>query len=312
MKLFKALVILTVLAVVSCGPSRHAVQVEMRYPSKAGIELAGKTVSVVYLENEDQAAEEFNNHMADGFAYALEEEYATGEGSVPVYSMQRSVNGNYAHKDTLFRILMDVGTDVVFLIDTVSLGTMRVDGASRVAVASSPDSSYLNVAHMPFSMKMYSFDAMDKTATVKTYGGSSEAQPIVYSDGKDSSAQQYEKARAALPSAAWEVGKEISDSFRSQWKHEQYSLTYFDTEKWYLALDRAEAYDWKGAMDIWMDLLKTNDLMKRSCAEYNISVACYMLGDYQLASEWLDLSDEDNRLPLSDAMRKRINTRLNK
>ena len=54
MKLFKALVILTVLAVVSCGPSRHAVQVEMRYPSKSGLDLSGKTVSVVYLENDDE------------------------------------------------------------------------------------------------------------------------------------------------------------------------------------------------------------------------------------------------------------------
>lgn len=309
MKLLKTLMPLAALAVVSCGPSRHAVQVEMRYPSKAGIDLAGKTVSVVYLENKDTEAAIFNGYMADGFAYALEEEYDTGEGSVAVFRMQRDDEGNYAHKDTLFNLLMDTGGDVVFLIDTVSLGTMRVDGATRVAYATSPDSSYISVAHMPFTMKMYSFDAMDKTATVKNYGGSSEAQPVVYSNGKDTAAQQYAKARAVLPSAAWDVGQEISESFKSEWKHEQYSLTYFDSEKWYLALDRAEAYDWKGAMDIWMELLKTNDLMKRSCAEYNIAVACYMLGDYELASEWLDLSDEDNLLPLSDALRKRIKAR---
>ena len=62
-------------------------------------------------------------------------------------------------------------------------------------------------------------------------------------------------------------------------------------------------------MDIWLELLETNDLLKRSCAEYNIAVACYMLGDYNLASEWLDLSDKDNLLPLSDALRKRIEAR---
>lgn len=64
-------------------------------------------------------------------------------------------------------------------------------------------------------------------------------------------------------------------------------------------------------MDIWMQLLSTNDLMKRACAEYNISVACYMLGDYQLAIEWLDLSDKENKLPISDALRKRIDARQN-
>ena len=156
---------------------------------------------------------------------------------------------------------------------------------------------------------MYSFDAMDHTATVRNYGGNSYAQPLVYSDGKDSSADQFAKALASLPVAAWEVGKDIADSFKSQWKHEQYSLTYFDTEKWYSSLDLAEAYNWKGAMNVWLELLDTNDLLKRSCAEYNIAVACYMLGDYDLASEWLDLSDKDNLLPLSDALRKRINAR---
>ena len=64
-------------------------------------------------------------------------------------------------------------------------------------------------------------------------------------------------------------------------------------------------------MDIWMQLLSTNDLMKRACAEYNFSVACYLLGDYPLAIVWLDLSDKENKLPISDALRKRIDSRMN-
>ena len=58
-----------------------------------------------------------------------------------------------------------------------------------------------------------------------------------------------------------------------------------------------------------MTLADTGDLLKRSCAEYNIAVACYMLGDYMLASEWLAMSDKDNKLPQSDALRKRIDAR---
>jgi hypothetical protein len=34
-----------------------------------------------------------------------------------------------------------------------------------------------------------------------------------------------------------------------------------------------------------------------------------MLGDYHLAMEWLDLSDKENKLPISDALRKRIDSR---
>ena len=56
-------------------------------------------------------------------------------------------------------------------------------------------------------------------------------------------------------------------------------------------------------------LKSSNDLLRRSCAEYNIAVACYMMGEYELASEWLDRSDKDNKLPLSDGLRKRIDSR---
>ena len=62
-------------------------------------------------------------------------------------------------------------------------------------------------------------------------------------------------------------------------------------------------------MDMWITLLSTNDMLRRSCAEYNIATACYMLGEYDLALEWLDRSDKDNKLPYSDALRKRINER---
>ena len=60
-------------------------------------------------------------------------------------------------------------------------------------------------------------------------------------------------------------------------------------------------------MDIWLALLDTNDLMKRASAEYNLSGACFMLGDLELAHEWLEKSKADNDMPtLTDAMTKRI------
>ncbi len=307
----KRIFILCLLALaVSCGPSKHAVQVEMRHPSRAGVELAGKTVAVVYLENDNVIATDFNESMADGFAYTLEEDYGTGSGSIGIYRMRKAEGADYASKDSLFNILMDTGSDVVFLFDTVKFGNMTVGSSSKVALPSSPDSSYINSASIPFTMKLYCFDAMNKDEKVQTFGGTTLARPSVYSDGKDDSTLATGKAWAALGEEGWDAGLEVAESFKSQWKHEQYSIVYYDSDKWYDALRKAEQYDWKGAMDIWMGLLDTPDLMKRSCAAFNVSVACYMLGDYQLAAEWLDRSDEDNKLPISDAMRKRIDARM--
>lgn len=299
------------LAVAACGPSRHAVHVEMRYPSKSGIELAGKNISVVYLENDNPMSSFFAEGLADGFAYSLEQDYQTGEGSIGVYRMRCMPGGEYSSRDSLFNLLIDTGADVVFLVDTLSVGKLTMGGATHVASATSRDSSYLTTGQMPFRMKLYCFDGMNKDEDIYVFNGGRTAATHVYSDGMMSPQALEEAAVRSLAEAGFDAGRTMSRSFRSQWKQEQYSLVYFDGAQWYKGIDYAEQYYWKEAMDVWIGLLDTNDLLKRSCAEYNIAVACYMLGDIKLASEWLDRSDADNRLPLSDSLRKRIDFRLN-
>lgn len=265
-------ILLAMMLLAACGPSKHIMHVDMRYPSKSGVDLAGKMPSVVYLESDDEAATTFNGGMAASFAAALEADLGTGEGSVGVFKMLKQPDVDYSTNEALLDLMVDTDADVIFLFDQVQLKEPEAGSVS---------------AMIPFTMKLYCLDGMDKEEKVKTFAGSSRAMP----DGKD-------------------AGRTVAESFKSKWKTEPYSLTFYDTEKWYLALDKAELYDWKGAMDQWFTLLETNDLMKRSCAEYNIAVACYMLGDYALAEKWLDLSDSDNKLPnISDSLRKRIDSR---
>lgn len=269
------LYIISLLALMtSCGPVRYALNVEMRYPSKSGLDLAGKIVSVVFLENEDSVARAFNNGMAESFAYTLEADYGTGEGSIGVYRMRPGV---YSSKDSLINLLGDTGSDVVFLLDTVRLGTPS-QGSSVT----------------PFTVTIYGFDGMDPSEKVYAYSGTSNVHLGESADVADEGLT---------------VGIQLSSSFKSQWKHEQYTIFYFENDKWYKPLELAAEYKWKEAMELWFGLLSSNDMLRRSCAEYNIAVACYMLGDYELAGEWLDRSDTDNKLAQSDALRKRINAR---
>lgn len=247
--------------------------VEMRHPSKSGIDLFGKMVSAVYVTDGNEIRDTFTASMTQGFAAEMEKDYGTGEGSVGVYSLQ-DTGGKYSQKDTLINLLVDTGCDVVFVFDKVGMQNV---GDNTIK----------------FSIKLYCFDGMNKDEKVFSFVGNS-----VVSISTD-----------VLATEAAKTGAIIAESFKSQWKHEQYSIVYYEGERWYNALYKAESYDWKGAMDIWMDILSTNDQYKRSCAEYNIAVACYMLGDYDLATEWLDQSDKDNMLSVSEALRKRINSR---
>ncbi len=304
----RILVAAALLLLVACGPSRHAVHVEMRYPSKSGIDFTGKNVSVVYMENVNPVSSGFAEGIADGLAYALEQDYGTGDGSIGIYKMNQKEGTDYSSKDSLIALLVDTDADVVFLLDTLAVGDITMGGPTRVASPVSKDSSYISTGSLPFTMTMYCMDAMNKDEKVYTFKGSSVAAPFVYSDGKQRNDTLVRRSVASLPEVGFETGKMISESFKSQWKHEQHSIVYFDGQKWYTALDYAERYLWKDAIDIWIGLLNTNDMLKRSCAEYNIAVACYMLGDYSLAKEWLDQSDKDNQLPLSDALHKRIDS----
>ena len=138
------------------------------------------------------------------------------------------------------------------------------------------------------------YDAMNQDDRMLSYAGRTEVASTDIS---------------TYPAQAWDAGKNLAASFVPQWKHEQYSIYYFSNEKWYDALAKADMYDWKSAIDVWFTFLDSNDALKRSCASYNIATACYMLGDYDLALEWLDRSDKDNLLQLSSVLRKRINAR---
>ena len=251
---------LLMLCMISCSPIKHVMYIDMRCPSKAGISLENKLVSVVYIEHEESVATEFNHGLASGFASVLEQDLGTGEGSIGVYSMRRQPGVDYSSREELIALLIDTSADVVFLFDMKE----------------------------PYQVKLYCFDGMDKTEKVKSFSG--RAQSFV--NGTD-------------------AGKTIANnSFKSEWKTEPYTFLYYESEKWFSALDKVELYDWKGAIDQWITLLKANDPMKRSSAEYNIAVACYMLGEYALAEQWLDRSDADNKLTnVSDALRKRIDSR---
>ena len=294
---------------VACAPSKYTMHLETRYPSKSGLDLAGKNVSVIYLENGTEFKDGFSASMAESLAYYLEQDYGTGEGSVGVFRMSKIPGANYASKDTLVNLLMDTGSDLVFLIDTVRFGEMTVGGPSKVAYAATPDSSTVNVGSIPFNLRLYSYDAMNESEEVRNFGGTAIAQPDVYSNGSLSSDQLKSEAYKALPAEGWAAGELLSKSFASQWKVEGYSIIYIDSPKWLSAAEKADQLDWKGAMDIWFGLLDSKDVLKRASAAYNIALSCYMLGDYKLAEEWLDLSDKDSELPLSSSLRTRIEER---
>ena len=269
---------LALLAAVSCSPSRYMIDVEMRHKSKAGVDLTGKNVAVVYGSSSQYPYNAFIESLADGFAWNLKADYQNTIDSVGVFGLDSQAS-EYASRDSLVFLLLETGSDVVFLFDKIDFGKID-NGASGLT--------------MPFDVSLRCYDAMNKEDRMLSFNGSSIART---------------SSLEGLPDEAWEAGKTVASSFKPEWKHEQYSIYYFNSDKWYDALTKVEMYDWKSAMDVWFEFITSNDVLKRSCACFNIATACYMSGDYDLATKWLDKSDKENALPLSPVLRKRINAR---
>lgn len=256
---------------VACAPSRYVLDVEMRHPSKAGIDLTGKNVTVVYGQEDVYPNDLFLESMAGGFASTIKDRCKDVVGDVNLCKLRSAQN--YANRDSMLNLIVETGADVIFLLDKVEL----------------------NGSSLSFIIKCY--DAMYQGDKLQLFSGNSVVESTT--------------GNVAVKTEGWDAGKTIAAAFEPLWKHEQYSLYYFESEDWYKALDKAEAFDWKEAMDVWMSLLQhSNDPLKHSCASYNIATACYMMGDYHLAARWLDNADKLADLIVSEGLRKRINARI--
>ena len=289
-------------ALQSCDPQAFSMNVEMRYPSSSGMSIDGKSVAVVYL-NEDSAKDSvFNECLANGFASAIEKNYFNGAEAVNLYKMPKVVGGVYSNADTLINLIVDTGCDIVFLFDAPEFGNVQIKEQKT-----STSGTYYPVS-VPVAVKLYGFDSLSGSDTVRVWTGTRMLSANMEASlGRQAAADSLWNR---IGSSAENLGEVSARTFAPFWKEETYTFIYYESpEAWLTAAQYASDYKWNEAMKVWISLLDTNNTMKRSCAEYNIATACFLMGDNELALKWLNSSDEDYPISLSKALRKRIQAR---
>ena len=263
------------LGVVSCSPQAFSLAVDLRQPSRSGLDLAGKSFAVVYLQNGDEKVGQFNTNFANGFAEKLDDEYFGGHAKVSLYTIDKREGDKYASRDSLVNLVMDVNTDVVFLVDTPFFGTQQGE-------------------NLPFSVNVYAYDSMNR----------SEDKVYAYSGNNEVAVKDWE-------TACHKAGYEAGNIFAPQWETERFSVIYFDSGGlWEKAAVAASEFNWSEAIECWLQLAGTDNVMKRSCAEYDLALGCFMQGQYELALEWLDRSDADMPVSTSKSLRSKIKERM--
>ena len=291
---------------VSCAPQAFTMNLEMRYPSKSGMDLAGKSISVVYLDDLSGKDSVFCEHLANSFSLALEKEYFNGKSIIDIYRMEKDMGGNYVSKDTLRKLVMDTGKDIVFLFDSPDFGKPKFSSAQNAGVPAQ-DGGNKFYATFPISVSLFVYNSMDKSDSVKVFKGTTTTRETVFAAQNTSEDEMERSLWKSMEAIGDRTGKRSAENFLSTWKSEAYNLIYYDApEAWSKAAQAAYEYRWQEAITIWMSLLNTQNLEKRSYAAYNIAVACYIVGDLNLASEWLKKADQYNQTSLTANLKRKI------
>jgi len=298
---------LSALALAACSPQTLTMSVDMRHPSKSGIDLSRKTISIVYMD--DGAVDTtFSNGVASALARSLEEDYFAGREAVGVYK----VPADSVSLDLMHNLVIDSGDDVIFLIGPPTFGEMVLGDAKAVSNPVSVDSAFVSQAQIPYNAKLFVYDSMDKEDRLHVFRGNSILRGQVFSNGVTAPEYLKERSLDFKDLGADLVGRQISNRFVPTWKTEGYSLYYYDNfgdEDWVRAASLAYEMKWKKAADIWMKKAHEKGDARRACASYNTALAFYMLGDLNLATKWLDLADQYAMPDLSPGLRKRIEAR---
>ena len=306
MKRFTLTLGLAALALAACSPQTLTLNVDMRHPSKSGLDLAKKTMSIVYMDDEKPDTT-FSNGVASALARSLEEDYFGGNEAIGVYKIPT----DSVSLDLMHRLVIDTGDDVVFLLGPPSFGEVALSENVALQQPVSVDSAFIAQAQIPYAAKLFVYDSMDKEDRLQVFRGNSILRTQVYSSGVTAPEFLKDKALESKELGADLVGKQISNRFVPTWKTEAYSLYYFEgwDDDWVQAAYLASEMEWKKAADIWMKKIGDNSYTKRACACYNTALAFYMMGDLNLATKWLDRADQFGTPSLSPGLRKRIEAR---
>ena len=296
------------LCAVACTPEIYTHHLQMRHASRSGLNLSGKSMAIVYLDGGNAADTTLMKAVASGLANTMEAEYFGGEEFIDIFSVPNAeVDLEFAHS-----LVMDTGADVVFILTPPETGEITLGENIASGILSSPDSTFVINATVPVKLHLSAYDSMGKEDKLHAFGGSTSVDVAVYNNGLTGEAALIDRVWESIETTGIRLGEKASTQFVPTWENESYSFYYYGFDSWEKATVAAAKLEWKKAIENWIPLLKTGDLDKRSCLEYNLALGAYMLGDCELALKWLDRADADNASnSLSPGLRKRITERIN-
>lgn len=296
----------------ACSPEIYNVYLDVRQPSSSGLNLAGKSIAVVYMDGPTKADSLLSAGSAAVFAEALEKDYFGGEEVIGMFAYPVA---DTVSLDAMRNLVMDTGEDVVFLLRTVIDTPKEGKTNNPFAKATHPDSAYIYTSKVPVNVNLYVYDSMGKDQ-VNSFNGSTTVNVGVFNNGIVPQENLEDMARERVPGiSSRSMGERISKRFLSNWETQSFGFYWFDdlySYDWLNALSLVGEGKFTDAIKKWEPFVKGKNKYKAAHACYNVALAFYMLGDMQLAGKWLDEADKLENVSQTGYLRRKIINSLQK
>ena len=289
MKKVLFMMVLSVLALVSCAPLTYTLSVEKMVPSVADIDLSRTLPGILVLDGDDDSDSLLLSALAIGMAEGLETSLGIDTGAVPVYTMYAG-DVNISDSASIPYLHDLTGVDVLFLVDSLKVGDFSVTYPE--------ERSYLQnqimrqtIVKLPYSVSIKAFDVMRSDSAVDL-SESDIFEWALLSDTQIQSLRAIEKVDGELEEYFTSIGRTITTSLAPRWEAVDVTVYVYDNSQWTEACRLAYLFEWEKAMDIWLREADSPDIRKAACAAHNISVACEILDMRDMAARWKERSEE--------------------
>ena len=304
-------IVAAALLAAACSPQVYSLYLDVRGPSSSGLTLAGKNISVVYMDGTTQVDSLFDRQVASSLARSLEADYFDGQELVGIF---RTPATDSVSLDLMHSLVMETEGDVVFVLSS-KLGLPAPETNQAVPGATSVDSAFVCPVPVPVRTQLYVYDSMGQDK-VLPYKGSAVLRPLVYNNGMLTEDGLKSLALRSMGQEAENVGQRVSGRFLSTWNTESFSFYYYNStsmdDPWIFALAHVLDGEFSQAIDGWAPYTKRGSNQARACACYNIAMTFYLMEDYPLASRWLDMAEKLEDVSLAPGLRKRLAVHLEK
>ena len=177
----KSWILAVALLAAACSPQVYPLYMDVRQPSTSGLKLAGKNISIVYMDGASPADSLFDRQAASALARSLEEDYLDGREEIGIF---RTARADSVSLELMHSLVMETEGDVVFVLSS-ELGEPQMETNMQVHNAKSADSAYVCPAVIPIKTQLYVYDSMGQDK-VHHFRGSATMRPRVFNSGTSS------------------------------------------------------------------------------------------------------------------------------